>query len=345
MKYLKQEITGFTTSNIPETTKPWDNSIVTAGAFVVGTRYIITTLGTTNFTLIGATTNTVGLAFVATGVGAGTGTTQETYVVGDYALQGVFIYKCVSANTDKSPELTLGIYWVKWVVSNRWAMLDVSSNSQSVVTGGDLVVTFPQQAMETLTIGNFEASGVKIEIIEANGTTVLWQYLDTDFYNIGVDDYYSYMYEPYNFSVPRGLKVDLPVKGSTIRVTLYSSGIRAACGFLVGGFPIYMGQTLFGVSFKYNSFALKSVDDFGTLTIVKRAVQDIVDFETIIPSSYLMTVRQNIKLTYNDIVVFIVEDASSNYENLITLGVIESASIVLQNAVQTTMSWAIVEAI
>ncbi|WP_264522066.1 GEVED domain-containing protein [Flavobacterium sp. N1994] len=48
--------------------------IVTAGGFVVGTQYEIVSLGTTNFTLIGASSNTVGTYFVATGAGTGTGT-------------------------------------------------------------------------------------------------------------------------------------------------------------------------------------------------------------------------------------------------------------------------------
>lgn len=50
----------------------------TATAFVVGRRYTITALGTTNFTLIGAAANTIGTSFVATGVGAGTGTASQT---------------------------------------------------------------------------------------------------------------------------------------------------------------------------------------------------------------------------------------------------------------------------
>jgi hypothetical protein len=50
------------------------NELVTAGSFVVGTTYTIETIGTTNFTLIGAYSNTVNQMFVATGVGSGTGT-------------------------------------------------------------------------------------------------------------------------------------------------------------------------------------------------------------------------------------------------------------------------------
>lgn len=47
---------------------------VTAGAFVVGRAYTIATIGNTDFTLVGAAANQVGVTFVATGVGAGTGT-------------------------------------------------------------------------------------------------------------------------------------------------------------------------------------------------------------------------------------------------------------------------------
>jgi hypothetical protein len=51
--------------------------VVTAGSFVAGQIYKILTVGTTNFTLIGASSNTVGLEFTATGVGTGTGTAEH----------------------------------------------------------------------------------------------------------------------------------------------------------------------------------------------------------------------------------------------------------------------------
>lgn len=58
---------------------PAPGSNVTAGAFVVGTPYIITALGNTNFASIGvpsSITPAIGVVFVATGVGAGTGTAK-----------------------------------------------------------------------------------------------------------------------------------------------------------------------------------------------------------------------------------------------------------------------------
>jgi len=46
---------------------------ITAGAFVATKQYTIRSIGTTDYTLIGAVANTVGVLFTATGVGSGTG--------------------------------------------------------------------------------------------------------------------------------------------------------------------------------------------------------------------------------------------------------------------------------
>lgn len=54
-----------------------DTRDVAAGSFVIGTKYIITAVGTTDFTAIGAASSTVGVVFTATGAGSGTGTASD----------------------------------------------------------------------------------------------------------------------------------------------------------------------------------------------------------------------------------------------------------------------------
>jgi len=51
-----------------------NKTTVLAGSFVPGTAYQILTVGTTAFTAIGASENTVGVVFIASAIGAGTGT-------------------------------------------------------------------------------------------------------------------------------------------------------------------------------------------------------------------------------------------------------------------------------
>jgi len=53
-----------------------NNPIVNAGSFVSGQWYAITSVGTTNFTGIGSSSNTIGAIFLATAAGSGTGQAQ-----------------------------------------------------------------------------------------------------------------------------------------------------------------------------------------------------------------------------------------------------------------------------
>lgn len=64
-------------------------SYVTAGSFVTGAEYKIRSVGTTDFTLIGASSNTPGVQFFATGAGTGTGT--ATYLQGETVTAGSFV--------------------------------------------------------------------------------------------------------------------------------------------------------------------------------------------------------------------------------------------------------------
>ena len=82
--------------------------VVAAGSFVVGQMYVITTLGTTDFTLIGASANTLGLEFRATGVGAGTGTATVLSSVAEYdtsatAITGGVVVKQLPVAAGSTP--------------------------------------------------------------------------------------------------------------------------------------------------------------------------------------------------------------------------------------------------
>lgn len=57
-------------------------TVVTTGSFVAGVQYAIVNVGDTNFTLIGATSNSVGVIFTCTGVGGGTTGTATTITPG-----------------------------------------------------------------------------------------------------------------------------------------------------------------------------------------------------------------------------------------------------------------------
>ena len=95
--------------------------LVASGAFIVTATYIIQSIGTTDFTLIGAASNTIGLSFVATGVGTGTG---KAYRVNSLGLSGSVVLPV--APTIISPTISGAV---------------MSTMASSVLTSGTAVTT------------------------------------------------------------------------------------------------------------------------------------------------------------------------------------------------------------
>lgn len=92
------------------TTRVFVGETITAGDFVVGNNYQILTVGTTDFTAIGADNNTIGTTFTATGVGSGTGTVNPIFDVGPLYLWTGIGDRTIGSNTylGTGQMLTLG---------------------------------------------------------------------------------------------------------------------------------------------------------------------------------------------------------------------------------------------
>ena len=307
MYYIKQELTEFTSTNLTDTYSDWSPTIT----YIVEPDNALTSASIARF--------------------------------------GAYYYRSVtSTNLNFNPETYSNIKWVKYSVSNKYAMLDMSANSKSVVVGGDLTVTFLQNQSSILGIGNYEADYITIEILAPDGVTILWTYDTPSNINANVYDYYDYIYEPYNLDQDFTTKVNLPLQGRYVRMTFHRLPLtgNSACGYLIVGNPVYIGMSLMGVKFGYNSLTTKEISSFGNLDIKKSFIQDIVDFETVIASTYLPRMRRELKKIYDEIVLFVIDERDvSEYENLMTLGVIQDASVVLENNVESVISFSVIEAL
>lgn len=128
---------------------------VTAGSFVAGKIYRILTVGTTNFTLIGAVNNTVGTHFIATGVGTGTGTAElsqtvetklaQTVSVVDFGAVGNGItddYAAFRAALDALPA-TGGTLLIPATTANIWYLSDTLYLNKPVRIIGQTIAWSP----------------------------------------------------------------------------------------------------------------------------------------------------------------------------------------------------------
>jgi hypothetical protein len=306
MIYVKQEITDFISTNLTDVYSEW--SALTT--YIVETDMTLTNASMVRF--------------------------------------GTYYYRSlISENLNFQPDLYPS-KWIKWEVSNKFAMLDLSSQSKSTFNG-DMTVSFATtRYTDTITIGYYSASSVLVELFDANDTLVWTYVLPTTIYE-DIYDWYSWTYPSYEEELNRAIMIKIQSGISTkckVTMTRWAEALQAECGFLIAGTAVDMGKTLSNINFKYTSYATKSIDSFGSLLITKRAVQDIVDFQTIIDRGSFSNNTRKIKDIYNEIVMFAVDERDdSEFENLITLGVIQDAFPVLTEFDKVVVSYSIMEAI
>lgn len=122
----------------------------TATTFDIGGIYTIQSIGTTNFTLIGAASNTVGLVFTATGVGAGTGTALRKMSMGlsgsITALTGVVTALTANAGTNTAQiATTANVYESSIGWGQTWQDVTASRVSGTTyynTTGKPILISF-----------------------------------------------------------------------------------------------------------------------------------------------------------------------------------------------------------
>jgi len=268
-----------------------------------------------------------------------------TYAVGNIVMWGSYFWKnSFTANIGKKPSEE-SPYWVKWGTSNYYSLIDTQSSTQTVVST-DLIVKFPISYIDTLAIGYYTAQQLIIDNLDASNNVVYTQSFNQSS-NEEVFDYFDYMYAPYSTSTDKAKYFDIPRIGTQIRVSFIKSIFtEVRCGFLVGGSAINMGKTKEGVKIGWHSYSERTTDKFGIMSITKRAAQDLVDFETTIPSSNLMPLRRKAKVYRDEVVAFIVDDnENSIYENIVTLGVMQDMTPIATNNDLTVLSWSILESV
>lgn len=145
--------TGQTTANTAfNALAPVQTSTVIAGSFVIGATYTILTVGTTTWTLIGAASNTVGVTFVATGVGSGTGTATtkvpNRYLKSDGTDTSFDYLNLSDTTTVTAGSFTIGTaYTVKSLGTTNF--VSVGAASTAVVTGSVATTTLTVTAVSS----------------------------------------------------------------------------------------------------------------------------------------------------------------------------------------------------
>jgi hypothetical protein len=238
------------------------NFSFTAGDFVVGQEYTITSVGTTDFTLIGALYNTVGTTFTATGVGTGTGT-ASSLTFGNLTAGTTYYVSGLPSNNEfqvstavNTPAISLIDSVGTGYVTNQSETFDLSTATGSMTINVSLPVSPGQVNGQLFTL--YETSGQQTgksgtdtvlasRIIGATLTSVDRVALTND--NDGIENLYVNM--PFELAAGIGglatgttyyvtdigtIEVDIVSTSSSISVGTITSGSIAATVLTVSTF-------------------------------------------------------------------------------------------------------------
>ena len=306
MQFVSQQITNFISSDIPEEFPEWSAT----------TTYIL----------------------------------EETTLSSASVVRfGNYYYRSLTNNNlGFDPVEYLNIKWILLKVSNTHAMLDLQSQTVTTVLDTSFYVEFVRPSLaDTIGIGYLNCNKITIQHFDTSGdiipeVTQIIEYSPND----DVTDYWSYMYAEYSYVKDRTQLIKIAPAGVKVRMTFENASPLISVGYLVVGEAIDMGISLYGVKFGYTSYAKKEFDESGRLRITKRAVQNLLDFETDVSNTRTMYVRNKVAEIYNEVVMFVVDESpDSIYKNIVTLGIIQNVDVVISYPVYSTVTWSIIEAI
>jgi hypothetical protein len=227
-------------------------------------------------------------------------------------------------------------------VSNKLALLDNKTTTITKIENDDLIVEFERKTINTLVIGNFSASKVKIEQLDENKVVLEGYTQEFNYYPVfGVYDAWTYGTAPFVFETNSNELVELKGIGKYVRVTFYQNIYNeTSVGYLFGGSPIYTGDTVDEVQIDFDSYKTQQNGDIETF-----APKQTMSFQTQAPREFTDQIRQIVSTLRSGAVrIFIIDDTDSTlYKNLIILGELQSAPITIDSFDEHITSWTVFE--
>lgn len=304
MYFVKQLITGFTSSNLTETYPAWSST----------TTYIFQSSSPTSSSI---------------------------------ARDGSWYYRSlVDNNLNFQPTVYEGKKWSKYAVANSHAMLDAKAQTRSVLVGGDISVTFDIGfRWDVIGVGNYEGENVTIELLDASNTA-LWTYTTASTYSQNVANWYTWTFSPRTYDAGKSIAVKIPkyIGATKCKVTInrFTEATQTSCGFLVGGVSQWMGDTLSDLAFDYNSYTKRNVDDFGNVEVIRRAVEDGVDFKTSINKAIFLQKQREIKVDLDSNLMFVIDDVNDE-SSIVLYGMMSKPTLLYDEFEKSVINWTITE--
>lgn len=234
--------------------------------------------------------------------------------------------------------------WSEVGPTNRWAMFDNSSSTQTIADGtevtdpGDIVVRINTSKTSNIVFLNLDATDVEVTTYDGTGTIIG----STQTFDLEESNSYSWSdYFFRDFSFKKELTVTIPlrhVSETVVKIKHTASGIFPKCGVVSIGIFQDIGYTEYGASVGILRFDKITRDTFGNASILKGNYVNTIDLDIVVEASRFDSITRILADVGGVGTVFQANNEDTNFERLQIFGFLRDWSAVISNATLSQIS-------
>ena len=236
------------------------------------------------------------------------------------------IYSSVHSNAGNDPTVDDGTNWTEASSTNRWKMFNAVVQEQTVNATSINTVLQSPTVVNSMAFLNVDASTIEITITDAVEGVVYDETFTMTSYS-GIQDWYSYFFEPIIRKDQLALTDLPPYANASIEVTINSSA-DAKIGALVMGQFADLGLSQHGATLSIIDYSTKTTDAQGRVTITDGPYADKMEVDVVLDTSQIGQANATLSSLRTTPAVWIAED---NNDDLVIYGYYREFDIILSN--------------
>lgn len=258
--------------------------------------------------------------------------TAGTYTLGTRRIYDHKIYEVVAATTTARPDIGAEAVPASWLfvsATNRYKMFDISVGSGTTnPTTIDIKVT-PEVVCNAVVLFNIDGNTAQLIVRDSGNAIVYNRTVSLTDYS-GITGYFNYYFLPLGETGEFEIAfLDIPnFSGASFQLIISAGSGVATCGEMIMGQKSVLAVTNFGTSVSIKDYSVKTIDDFGNVTIIQRPYSKRADYDLTVETSQVGSFSKFLAGIRSIPAVYIGDPLRSE---TIVLGYYRDFSIVLSN--------------
>ena len=225
-----------------------------------------------------------------------------------------------SGNLNKVPTAE-PLWWLDLGADNKHAMFDNVVATSTTATTSLTVVLSPGQTFDSIALININASVVSISVTDGVGGPVVYENT-VGLSSETIVDWYGYFFYDPLLKRTQAIFYNIPsYQNAVVTITLENSvGEQVSVSTLTYGTLFNIGATQYGVSAGIVDYSVKTTDEFGNTTFVRRAYSKRLSAQVAVKNSDLNRVQSLLYGLRATPAVWIASDSPTFEEAMIVYG-------------------------